>query len=473
MSKQMRRYIKSDVITFSKSTDTYGLLANTTMRDAGIEVNRRKVASTENLYHALKFPDHHDLQEELLFRTNSMDSKALARKNNSLVRPDWIKGISFVAMRYVIGVKLSQNLFASSLLDSSKGKALVELSYKDTFWGAKPVGRELVGHNYLGRLWMEVRKVLEDGPWHSDVKEREDFLWDIKGLHKLSLFGEKLEPIIIPDWTMPSVVFPSSLPKGASIMDRAVEQARLKREYVESKKDDDPFMFFYSTSFMAGLEGKATSGVTPTFEKETIMHHGEFPFKSKKSDGEAVPCFKIMIDYASFITQEMLDELIEYRYSDSCKDEYVDDLDKVIEAVEKIFLEDMHEPVSEVPQEFRNGVVYCYAKTIEDGFANRWSGGPSETYDPSFLDCIPFVIDVDDPEKMQIAYADLERHIEDVPGDIVYDFIDYSGRLQSVNPSRYPEEKQERLFKTIDQVNDFIAKASLLSKDFATTGPGV
>jgi len=65
-------------------------------------------------------------------------------------------------MRWCIRVKLVQNWRRfSSLLLATGNRPIVEKSWKDSFWGAKPLedGR-LVGRNVLGRLLMELREEL-------------------------------------------------------------------------------------------------------------------------------------------------------------------------------------------------------------------------------------------------------------------------------------------------------------------------
>ena len=48
------------------------------------------------------------------------------------------------------------------LLKDTEDKAIVELSYKDVFWGVKPLGQwSLAGMNVL-RLLMELRKAIDD-----------------------------------------------------------------------------------------------------------------------------------------------------------------------------------------------------------------------------------------------------------------------------------------------------------------------
>lgn len=65
-------------------------------------------------------------------------------------------------MRWVLRQKLQHPPFQRVLLETGD-RPIVELSYKDQFWGAKPEGHLLVGVNALGRLLMELRQEIRAG----------------------------------------------------------------------------------------------------------------------------------------------------------------------------------------------------------------------------------------------------------------------------------------------------------------------
>ena len=237
-----REYIEAECACFMRSKDTYGLLANTTMSGAGIEIDGRPVASTENLFHALKFPENTDLQDVLLFQCNSLNSKKIAYEPQYARwrRQDWVSdNVSFAAMRYCVGIKIAQHPLIVRMLMDTKDRPIVEKSYKDAFWGAKPTenGR-LTGQNILGRLWMEARQRLLDGPLHPDAKVRQDFPWEVKGQEKLKLFGAPVPNLVVPADYMPKVIFPSSLPKDAGMFERIIEQTRLRKQAEEAFKKE-------------------------------------------------------------------------------------------------------------------------------------------------------------------------------------------------------------------------------------------
>lgn len=182
-----------------KSSDTYGYLANTTMRDMDLWIKGYPVSSSENVYQALKFPDDPDLQQRIM-RCNSMESKKIAwlPENKNKIHPLWNKGLSFTAMRYTTAWKMSQNIFIVNILHKSKDKPIVELSYKDTFWGAKPQGKKAVGCNFLGRIFMEhrlqLREYMESDP--------DEIAWDVPKSDQLYLLGEPVDPVVLDNLLM-------------------------------------------------------------------------------------------------------------------------------------------------------------------------------------------------------------------------------------------------------------------------------
>ena len=48
------------------------------------------------------------------------------------------------------------------VLTATGERPIVEVSTRDTFWGARPAGDRYEGRNALGRLWMELRRQLRE-----------------------------------------------------------------------------------------------------------------------------------------------------------------------------------------------------------------------------------------------------------------------------------------------------------------------
>ena len=66
-------------------------------------------------------------------------------------------------MMVTLAAKLRQHpdAFAAALMET-RGKLCVEVSYRDSYWGAKPrQDGSYAGHNVLGRMLTELRRKLE------------------------------------------------------------------------------------------------------------------------------------------------------------------------------------------------------------------------------------------------------------------------------------------------------------------------
>lgn len=156
MAITFRKYAKSDVVSFAKTTAKYGSLSNMAPHFP-LFVNEVLIHSSESLYQACKFPLHPQIQREIIEQRNPMIAKEISRKYAMCVRPDW-EEVKYKVMEWCIAVKLIQNwdTFADVLLTTGD-KPIVEYSVKDNIWGAMPEGDFLVGKNALGRLLMQVR----------------------------------------------------------------------------------------------------------------------------------------------------------------------------------------------------------------------------------------------------------------------------------------------------------------------------
>jgi hypothetical protein len=154
--KGTRTYLQTDAIAFQKTTAEFGGLSNMA---AGYSVNINDVIipSAEHLYQACRFPDHLQIQLDIINEPNPMKAKWISRAKINNTRKDWDQ-VRFKIMQWVLEVKLSQNWdsFGKLLLDTND-KPIVELTPHDKVWGAVKDGENFVGVNALGRLLMYVR----------------------------------------------------------------------------------------------------------------------------------------------------------------------------------------------------------------------------------------------------------------------------------------------------------------------------
>lgn len=154
------RYDAQQVAAFMRSKERHGDLSNMTGH-MPVTVNGIRFQSSEALYQALKYPEQPELQQRIGSARSGMEAKRLAYEPDIPIRAVW-DDIRIDAMRYTVAHKLGQNpgRFGSALL-ATADLPIVEKSYRDPFWGAKPQGAFLVGHNRLGRILTELRDELK------------------------------------------------------------------------------------------------------------------------------------------------------------------------------------------------------------------------------------------------------------------------------------------------------------------------
>jgi ribA/ribD-fused uncharacterized protein len=130
-------------------------------------VNGVRVPTSEALYQACRFPHLPEVQKLIIDQTSPMTAKMKSKPYRKDSRPDW-DAVRVKIMRWCLHVKLVQHWEKfGDLLLSTGNMPIVEESYRDQFWGAKPVDAEtLSGMNILGRLLVELRERLREPETH-------------------------------------------------------------------------------------------------------------------------------------------------------------------------------------------------------------------------------------------------------------------------------------------------------------------
>lgn len=150
-----------DCESFMRSRDKNGDLSNMT-GGMPIKINNLVFQSSEGLYQAYKFPHNPNLQRLIAQARSGMDAKKIAYNNTDQPIMNW-DDLRIDAMRLALSEKLNQNLIRFNLaLIFTMDKPIVEQSYRDQFWGAKPHGTVLIGQNILGKLLTELRDLLRE-----------------------------------------------------------------------------------------------------------------------------------------------------------------------------------------------------------------------------------------------------------------------------------------------------------------------
>lgn len=195
-SGDFRRYKRFECAVFRKTTEIYGGLSNM----AGgfpLFVEGIPVPSSEALYQACRFPHMPDVQKLILEQSSPMTAKMKSKPYRPDTRPDW-EAIKVPIMKWCLRVKLAQNWDKfSKLLLSTGSKAIVEDSSRDTYWGAKEIGPDLLeGQNVLGRLLMELRQKLQAAPDELREVEPVPICRFTLGDQPIGVLGKKVYPSV-------------------------------------------------------------------------------------------------------------------------------------------------------------------------------------------------------------------------------------------------------------------------------------
>lgn len=186
----MPKYELANVVSFRRTNEPFGGLSNMASGYPLI-VNGIRFSTSEALYQACKFPDHPNLQSLIINESSPMTAKMRVKPFKDKIRQDWLD-VRVAIMEWCLCVKLYQHPSGfGELLLSTNGKAIVEDSWKDTFWGAKRHGNFLEGSNILGQLLMRMRTF-----WNENSnKQLRSFLMPPSVVNTY-LFGEPIRRIV-------------------------------------------------------------------------------------------------------------------------------------------------------------------------------------------------------------------------------------------------------------------------------------
>jgi len=176
MALSIRKYKKGECVTFKSTKGNHGGLSNMAPNFT-LYVNDTKILTAEALYQCLRFPNHPNIQEELIKFTSPISAKRFGRTFINLTRTDWNQH-RFSIMKFCLEVKLYQNYQTfSALLLQTKDLPIVEFTDKDKVWGATLEGDYYTGTNALGRLLMELREKVKNDNFKITVPPIPEFFF--------------------------------------------------------------------------------------------------------------------------------------------------------------------------------------------------------------------------------------------------------------------------------------------------------
>jgi ribA/ribD-fused uncharacterized protein len=154
-------YNRNECALFLRTQEHFGGLSNMA-ESYPLSVNGIHIPTSEALYQACRFPHRPELQKVIIGQKSPMTAKMKSKPYRQDSRPDW-DTVRVEVMWWCLRVKLAQHWEKfGALLLSTNDKPIVEESYRDQFWGAKPVNETtLVGMNVLGQLLTTLRDLLK------------------------------------------------------------------------------------------------------------------------------------------------------------------------------------------------------------------------------------------------------------------------------------------------------------------------
>jgi len=118
-----------------------------------------KFNTSEEAYHWEKFQvNRPDLAELIRNAPSAHEAFKLANALKSYARSDWDE-VKVAIMKNILIAKVNQHEYVKRKLLATGTRQLIEDSWRDTFWGWGP---EKIGRNQLGKLWMEIRKEIQE-----------------------------------------------------------------------------------------------------------------------------------------------------------------------------------------------------------------------------------------------------------------------------------------------------------------------
>jgi len=148
------------VIAFTKVKLPYGWLGN--MSSYPVEYQGRNYRTTEALFQSLRFLNvkQYAIADEIIAQTSPMAAKMIAKKHRAKLKLSDKSDLEW--MRLCLHLKVAQHPELIPMLLETGDIPIVEDCTRrprgsSFLWGAINRGSYWEGHNWLGKLWKEVR----------------------------------------------------------------------------------------------------------------------------------------------------------------------------------------------------------------------------------------------------------------------------------------------------------------------------
>jgi ribA/ribD-fused uncharacterized protein len=153
-------------VSFTKVKLPFGWLGN--MAGFKLEYGGKEWRTSEALFQALRFADE-AIREEIRLAISPMTAKMIAKKHADKMAITPMSAGDVAIMELVLRLKLDQHPHLKAELLATGDEVIIEdvtnrpSGGRHIFWGMSKASGEWVGDNTLGKLWMKIRKELQDG----------------------------------------------------------------------------------------------------------------------------------------------------------------------------------------------------------------------------------------------------------------------------------------------------------------------
>jgi len=163
----MLKFEKEKSAAFLRTNETYGFLSNMCSGYPTV-LNSNTFRTTEHLYQSLRFTEHPDVQKKIAEQASPITAKMVCRENIEKGRADW-EDTKIEIMHFCISLKVLQNEEFKQKLLKTGDLEIVEISYKNQFWGATPKGNFYIGDNTLGLILSSIRDDVKNSEFSVEV----------------------------------------------------------------------------------------------------------------------------------------------------------------------------------------------------------------------------------------------------------------------------------------------------------------
>ena len=136
----MRIYARDQVCPFRYARAAWGAFSNFQPLAVPIAAGPWSFATSEAVYQAAKFGARPDVQQRIAEAPTPREAAAIGRTPGLGINPGW-NAQRVDVMRWVLRLKHEANQAEiDAVLAATRDRPIVEMSTRDPWWGARPVG---------------------------------------------------------------------------------------------------------------------------------------------------------------------------------------------------------------------------------------------------------------------------------------------------------------------------------------------